>query len=413
MEISQNLKIIMIFIYFILIISIERFYCQVLFNKSLEIIPKFQKSSKSFHLFWNFITFFGTKPGIGPIYLILFLFIPLNKVYVLTNLILFTGFVDHTLKVVYLQERPIWMNDDIDIGNLHACGYGNPSGHSLSSTCLYLSFWYIISELINKNAINECTKKLLNYLILIFCILIFGLIMTSRLYLGVHSLNQIIFGCSLGLGIFLLFMPVLKIYKSSGLEFLNKQYSNRYKDSFLIMVCIISFYIFYFSRNDIEGVKEKPNWIKMCNDQKWSKLLIKGSFMGGMSMFIILGMNLGLLSSKAKIDKQFNSKDEIIINWTEETFISRLIRLFLLLVGFCPVGIIFLLNTFFDISFIFYYILTPILFFIGGFLTFGPCFFYGFKITLNKFGNNEIISLSNDNSNSSQNVVDFSNEIYN
>ena len=404
-----KLKLIFIIFYFILIISIERLYNKKLFNKSLELIPKFQKSSKPFDFFWKFMTFFGTKLGIGPIYIILFLFIPLNKVYALTFLLLFTGFADHTLKLVYLEERPIWVNDEINTGNLHACGYGNPSGHSLTSTCIYLSIWYIIYEIIDSKVINRKIGIALKFTTLILNILFFVIIMISRFYLGVHSINQIIFGCSIGFGIFLLFFPILKIYQSSAKKFFEKQYLNRYKQLLFTILCIAFFYTFFFYRENISGVEERINWKKMCLDQKWNKLLIKSSFMGGMSMFIIFGMNIGFLMSKNNFDKEFNSKEDIIIDWEKGNLTPRLIRLIFLLIGFSPIGIIFLINYLFNISYIFYYIATPIIFFIGGFLCFGPCFFYGFKIILNKYEIGEIYPLTRD----SNKMVDCSNEIFN
>ena len=68
-----------------------------------------------------------------------FLFIPLNKVFIMTFLLIFTGYVDHTSKILYRQERPLWLNEEIDVHSQHSCGYGNPSGHALSSSCLYFN----------------------------------------------------------------------------------------------------------------------------------------------------------------------------------------------------------------------------------------------------------------------------------
>ena len=141
-------KIIFISIYFILVFSTERIYYQTLFNESLTLIEKFQKSSpKSYH-FWKFIAYLGTKPVLGGIYIVLFLFIPLNKVFIMFFLLIFTGFIDHLSKILYRQERPLWMNEEIDVHSEHSCGYGNPSGHALSSSCLYLSLWYMISDIL-------------------------------------------------------------------------------------------------------------------------------------------------------------------------------------------------------------------------------------------------------------------------
>lgn len=387
---SNKWKIIFITIYFILIISTERIYYQKLFNESLEVIPKFQKSNPNSYYFWKFMAILGTKPVFGVIYVILFLFIPLNKIFVMTFLLIFTGYVDHTGKILYRQERPLWLNNEIDTHSEHSCGYGNPSGHALSSTCLYISFWYIISEILSNIIKNYKVFLALKYGIFAFLLGIVYLIMTSRIYLGVHSFNQIIFGFLIGLGIFFLFLPVFKIYHNTPSEFLNSQYKYRYFSLGLILAGVIIYYISFFVRKDIEGIKELPNWNKMCFDQKWSKILMKASFMGGESIFIILGMFIGLYYTKLKIDKIFQNKEDIIFNYHNEKFVVRLIRLFILLVGFIPVGIIFIFNLF-DISYLFFYIITPFLFFLGGFCTFGPCVIYGYKFTSAKFVNNEMI----------------------
>ena len=392
---SYKYKIIFITLYFILIISTERLYYQKLFNESLEIIPKFQKSIPDSYTIWKIIAFLGTKPAFGVIYIILFLFIPVNKIFVMTFLLIFTGYVDHVGKILYRQERPLWINPEININSQHSCGYGNPSGHSLSSSCLYLSFWYVLSDLLY-NLINN--KKLFNvvkYVIFSFFLGIIYLIMTSRIYLGVHSINQIIFGFLIGLGIFLLFLPLFKVYHNTASEFLNNQYKYRYITLGLILVGILIYYISYFCRKDVENVEELLNWKKMCSDQKWSKLLMKASFMGGESIFIILGMFIGLYYSKIKIDKIYPNEEESIFDWKYEKFVKRILKLIFLILGFIPVGIIFLLNLF-DISYIFFYIASPFLFFLGGFLTFGPCLIYGYKFISHKSNNNEMLKLNPD-----------------
>ena len=119
---------------------------------------------------------------------------------------------------------------------------------------------------------------------------------------------------------------------------------------------------------------------------------MKGSFMGGESIFIILGMYIGLYYTKLKIDKIYTNKEDSIFNWQNEKFVPRLMRLVLLLIGFIPAGIIFLLNLF-KINYIFFYVVTPILFFLGGFFCFGPCLFYGYKFTSAKFTNSEMLQL--------------------
>ena len=179
-------------------------------------------------------------------------------------------------------------------------------------------------------------------------------------------------------------MPIFKTYHNTPSEFLNQQYKLRFLTLGFIAAGIITYYVSYFCRKNVEGVTERTNWKKMCLDQKWSKLLIEASFMGSESIFIILGSFVGLYFVKIKIDKDYPNKEDAIFNWQESKFGLRLLRLLFLILGFAPVGILFLLSLF-NISYIVFYIVTPILFFLGGFLTFGPCFFYGYKCISKKF----------------------------
>ena len=86
----------------------------------------------------------------------------------------------------------------------------------------------------------------------------------------------------------------VKVHAHSATEFLNNHYNYRYFTLGLISTGILIYYISYFCREDIENVDTLLNWKKMCLDQKWSKILIKGSFMGSESIFIILGFYIGL-----------------------------------------------------------------------------------------------------------------------
>ena len=127
-------------------------------------------------------------------------------------------------------------------------------------------------------------------------------------------------------------------------------------------------------------------------------------------MFIILGMYIGLYYSKYKIDEEFTSQDDIVIDWHKDAFSCRIIRLLFMSIGFNPIGIFFILYYSLDVSIILFYFLAPILFVLGGFMTFGPCLFYGYKCTRSKFKNNEIYSFEPD---LNYAEADYSNEALN
>jgi len=107
----------------------------------------------------------------------------------------------NAMKLSYHQPRPFWVSDDVQA---FACSsqYGNPSGHSTIAmgTAVYLWLDY------NSWAIDASTRDTPSqfskwYWRLIFAVL--GLVYAvtiaySRMFLGVHSFNQVFFGLSMG-----------------------------------------------------------------------------------------------------------------------------------------------------------------------------------------------------------------------
>ncbi|CDW88209.1 pap2 superfamily phosphatase [Stylonychia lemnae] len=107
-------------------------------------------------------------------------------------------FLMNTTKMLYHQPRPYFVDDEIN--SLESCTaeYGNPSGHSLFSAAffmfIYLDVWHIDSQ---KRKESQ-TKWLLS---LFGCVFMFILIGFARLYVGAHSMNQILYGWLLGIWI--------------------------------------------------------------------------------------------------------------------------------------------------------------------------------------------------------------------
>ena len=102
-------------------------------------------------------------------------------------------------KLYYHQARPFWASSDV---KAFGCStqYGNPSGHSLTSMGAALFLWLDY----NQNAQNK-EGQFYNMYTRVFLFIVaitFGLsIGYSRLFLGVHSLNQLLFGWLLGIWI--------------------------------------------------------------------------------------------------------------------------------------------------------------------------------------------------------------------
>ena len=101
----------------------------------------------------------------------------------------------NTTKMLYHQPRPYFVDDDINSLDKCSAEYGNPSGHSLFSAAffmfIYLDIWHIESS----DRKNNKGKWLLS---LFGSVSMFILIGFARLYVGAHSMNQILYGWLLG-----------------------------------------------------------------------------------------------------------------------------------------------------------------------------------------------------------------------
>ena len=110
--------------------------------------------------------------------------------YYLTAIIVIT-LINNSMKTWYSEPRPYWLNP---VGALK-CSYsfGNPSGHSMNGIGLPLLYCLDLYHSTNR----KCFLGL-------FLSIAGGLgiaIGYSRVFLGVHSLNQVVYGSLIGIWI--------------------------------------------------------------------------------------------------------------------------------------------------------------------------------------------------------------------
>ena len=307
-----KIKLIIFIIYILLSLIFEQYYRKPLFQISLnfqkKINPKFTESSiKIFKL----LSKFGTQNALIPLLIIILILFPLNISYTFCSIIILSSYYDNILKILYGSPRPFWIYPSIK----KTCdgGYGNPSGHSFSSFSVYLSLWNIITDLSYFNM-----RSYLKIFLLFVFILFSFLICLSRIFLSIHSFNQILFGIILGIGVYFYYFHIFELHKFSGKEFfqyINGTYENIIHTLKFIIYFIILLFLYLFKENNW---KEYYNIInKECSHlYEYRKFNNDGFFIGSV-LFLLIGAHYGLyfLFTKSQIQRPF--KEEQINKWSQ------------------------------------------------------------------------------------------------
>ena len=307
-EIKQivDSKMMMFILWIIFIITFEMTFRDLLFNFSLTIEPEFQKSGNFILFLMKIFSILGTEIAFSVILLFIINFDDTFKSYIIYMLCVSSNTLTITLKMVYREARPYYINKDILPLNCEG-GYGNPSGHSLASAAIYLSIWKLYySDRENKDKFTS--------LVLFLCLIFF--IMLSRLYMGVHSLNQIVFGFLIGFSIFIFLFYVIELDYSKFQTFLFKvSIFNYILVNITIFLLIILIYLTTYERNQLwidiikVNCKSLPK-IKMLHEEA---LFMIPVFLSNISAFVSIKFDI------------FNHYQNDMVKWCNENLshISR------------------------------------------------------------------------------------------
>ena len=380
LKIIFYIKIVIILIYFALIICIEQLYRKDLFEKSKEIQEKIRddhEKESSFYKFWNFIQYFGVAKITFPIFGIIFVFFPLNSSFLTLQALLYSIYITNLFKIIYRNGRPYWESEKLDI--VCNSGYGNPSGHSVTSTVYYLTLPHIVT---NFEFFKKDTKGII-LRVVIFCLFIIlgSLVMISRVILAAHSINQVIYGFTLGLGIYFILIYILSYHTYSSDEFLKHITKKLVIIIYMVFhsVIILLLIIIYLVIKDNEEIKNNTyenifNGIR-CKIKNEYLMLKSDGFFQALSITSIVGAHLGiiiLIISLKKLNYVINGN---IIEFNKSSIKRWLIRLPILLISgiflilnFCipgdsPLSIIFIFK-----SAVSFFLTTLGIFFVGIFI---------------------------------------------
>ena len=304
-------KITILIIYIILSIIFEQFYRKPLFKKSIELESKLYLSTTENQIkIFKLISKLGTQGTLIPLLITILILFPLNISYTFASVIVLSSYYDNILKLSYGSPRPFWINPSIK----RSCdgGFGNPSGHSFSSFAIYLSLWDIITNL---NYFNR--KKYLKIALLIFFILFSFCIAISRIFLSVHSINQIIYGSILGFGMYFYFFHIIELQKFTGKKFTKYiigSFENKIHSIKFCIYFIILFALFLLRKNKWEEFDEIIK--KECSHLPLYRKFNNDGFFIGLVLFLLIGAHYGLyyLFITSQIYRPF--KEEQINKWS-------------------------------------------------------------------------------------------------
>lgn len=107
----------------------------------------------------------------------------------------------------YHQPRPYFVADDIQVLEKCSVHYANPSGH-VTITTAHLIFLYLEQfQSKDKKIKNSRLKNAIKVVIVVLVIIT----MYHRIYLGAHSINQVLYGLQLGLWLPFYFQYCLRV----------------------------------------------------------------------------------------------------------------------------------------------------------------------------------------------------------
>lgn len=325
-------KLIITLVFLILFIIAEIFFRNPLFNKSVELIEEFQlKTGKKFENFMKTISNFAY--AIFIFIIINYFTLPLSKQYIYIFTCILSFYIDNILKIIYRNPRPFFENKDIR----KECdgGFGNPSGHAMLSSCSYLCFLQLMIEEFNLNFI----LKIILFILVILIVILIGI---SRIFLGVHSINQIIYGYAIGFVCYFIVFHVFYLQRKSAKLFFN-EFRMKIKNLIIsiILIILISFlFIFGYSLNYNKYYEYS---IFDCELKKERKFLNDGIFLG-LIIVCLFGFYYGFVLISYFSEKYKNKEEyfNYFIRNSNKKFFGKIILIILLIFGSSPL-ILFLL----------------------------------------------------------------------
>ena len=301
----KNIKTNIILIILSICFFISEFYFrQPLFNYSIIFEKNWQESSpESTIIFFKIITKVGGEYLMAVPVAIVICFFPLVKSSFYISGLIFCLHFHSLMKIWYGNKRPFWEDTSL-YKKICDAGFGNPSGHSVSSVYLYLTLFSYLRE---TKALEK--KYIVQIILFLFFITYIILIILSRLILGIHSINQVIYGAGLGLLLYCLIIHMFQLHKMPirlYKTFFQKKFLIFCITCILIILGLLSILSCLTFNTDFDYKKYIDIINNTCGEKypQYRKFNLDGLF-GSFVILSLLGMYLGQVYFWHYIDKTY------------------------------------------------------------------------------------------------------------
>lgn len=203
--------------------------------------------------------------------------------------------LNNVLKISYADPRPFWSSDDVQAYHCSA-EYGNPSGHAMISTGMAM--------LVALDYVEDFVADGSNQRLTIFASsLIFGATTSySRLFLGVHGINQVVFGSAIGLWVA---FTMHYVFRSKIMGHLNSIISLEDTRYLEWLSFVTAFMVFFFASLVLYtgSIEESnlPEWstriLAKCGSEKLEKAFTNYSILSLGNQVIGFSSYLGFVYS--------------------------------------------------------------------------------------------------------------------
>ena len=368
----QSLMTLLLHLFLLTYIIADCFFRDSAFSSSNAFAASLQASLSSYFFQIFFIIFCNILyPVVTAVLLMSFYAISSEKTKILAFFLYFfmITYLCSILKLIYHDPRPYWVSSKVQAFECYS-EYGNPSGHSMMSIVLFGVIWHkyiwiwvekghvsllkkcqkpqITENLIKEVEISQKEEKIDKtckfVIFLIFIGLLVFTILFGRIYLGMHSYNEVFLGFFYGfyfLYVYLLYIEDIFVAFLHSVIIKNAHDINikQQRVSWLIFMILLGFYLFYLLVPIIafEALKADiliPNlWylsIKAsCPNNGLFKMFYYKCFLDCGVISTFFGILFGIIFTKGKhslINDSFISVDR--------SFAKELMRI-LIVVGVC------------------------------------------------------------------------------